>query len=73
MSNTFEPTMRLAFQGSIPVHTDQQAKDIYNELRVFIKSWSENCTLNGQVIMMLEPCCKNRKEQNKDEQISHMA
>lgn len=72
MSDKFEPTMRLTFQGSMPVHSDEDALVLYDELKLFLGRTDPKFTLNGQVVMMLEPCCKERKETKSDEQISHM-
>jgi hypothetical protein len=54
----FKPTMRLTCQCSIPVENKSDAEAWYNELKIFLLAFSPDVTLNGQVMMMLEPCCK---------------
>ena len=55
--------MRLTCQFSIPVQAEEEATQIYNEMKVFLRSFNPDVTLNGQVMMLLEPCCK--KEDKK--------
>lgn len=54
----FKPSMRLNCQCSIPVQQYDEAISAYNELKIFLLAYSPDVTLNGQVMMMLEPCCK---------------
>ena len=54
----FKPELRLVFQGSITLGSAEEAETIYKELKVWIRMWGENQTLNGQIIKMLEPCCQ---------------
>ena len=58
----YTPTMRLTCQLSIPVTAELQAKEIYEELKIFLQAISPTVTINGQVTMMLEPCCKGSKK-----------
>jgi len=58
----FKPQLRLIVQASIPITEEQQGDILYGELKIFLRSWSEDVTLNGQIMKMLEPCCKERKE-----------
>ena len=58
----FKPTMRLTCQCSIPVHEGEEAVDLYNDLKIFLLAISHDVTLNGQVIMMLEPCCQEQEK-----------
>jgi len=60
---SFIPKMRLTCQFSIPVQAEEEATQIYNEMKVFLRSFNPDVTLNGQVMMLLEPCCK--KEDKK--------
>lgn len=52
--------LRLIFQGSVTVENAEDADIIYDELKTFVKSHGPDSTLNGQVIKMLEPCCKEK-------------
>ena len=54
--------MRLNLQASIPVTAQGEATAIYEEFKCFLKSYHTDITLNGQVMMMLEPCCKKPDE-----------
>lgn len=54
--------LRLLFQGSITIENAEDADIVYDELKIFIKKYGRDCTLNGQVIKPLEPCCKEKKE-----------
>lgn len=60
----FVPSMRLTCQCSIPVQTEEESKALYNELKIFLLAFSTDITLNGQVVMMLEPCCKKQEKKN---------
>jgi hypothetical protein len=57
----FEPQIRLIFQGSVPCPNIEEGADQYRDLAIFIKAISKKATLNGQLIMMLEPCCNKSK------------
>jgi hypothetical protein len=54
----FVPTMRLGIQASLPVESQIESTQMYEEIKRFFQSYHSDITLNGQVIMMLEPCCK---------------
>lgn len=54
----FKPELRLIFQGSIPFENPEYAEIWYAMLKEMVQSQSENSTVNGQIIKMLEPCCK---------------
>jgi len=53
-----KPETRLVFQGSIPFDDPVNAEIWYTMLREMVKSQSDKSTVNGQIIKMLEPCCK---------------
>ena len=57
----FKPELRLMIQASIPVMGDTQGEILYNEIKVFLLSWHKDITLNGQVLNMHAPCCKEKK------------
>lgn len=63
----YKPQLRLVVQASIPIDYIPQAEAEYNNLRIFLLAISSGITLNGQVVKMLEPCCKDRKESKADE------
>lgn len=51
--------LRLVIQASIPVATARDGEDEYENLKVFLLAISPDITLNGQLIKMLERCCKD--------------
>jgi hypothetical protein len=53
--------LRLIFQGSITVENAEDADIVYDELKTFVKSHGPDNTLNGQVVKILEPCCKKQE------------
>jgi hypothetical protein len=60
--------LRLLFQGSITIENAEDAEIVYDELKALVQSYGRDCTLNGQVMKSLEPCCKDRKDKkNVDE------
>lgn len=62
--------LRLTFQGSITIETAEDADIVYDELKIFIKNYGRDCTLNGQIIKPLEPCCSERKDKKNVDQNS---
>jgi hypothetical protein len=56
----FKSELRLIFQGSIPIDTDIEGDIEYLNLKIFLKAINPNVSLNGQVMKMLEPCCKEK-------------
>ena len=56
--------LRLVFQGSVPVPDIAIAEVFYNQLKDLLQHTSLSCTLNGQIIKMLEPCCGDPKKPN---------
>lgn len=56
--------LRLVFRGSIPFEEPIQAEQWYNMLKEMVKTQSENSTLDGQVMKLLEPCCGDKTRQN---------
>jgi len=67
MDKPFKPETRLIIQASIPVSGDTQGEILYNEIKVFLLSWHADITLNGQIMKMLEPCCKKKQETKNHE------
>jgi hypothetical protein len=57
----FTPETRLVFQGSIQVESAAAGETLYKELQIWLKSWTSKITINGQIIRLLEPCCKEKK------------
>lgn len=57
---TFDPQLRLIVQASIPVLSAEDGKDEYHNLKVFLLAINPDVTLNGQLLSMLEPCCKKK-------------
>lgn len=58
MSNPIIQPLRLVVQCSIPIETPEQGEAEYENLKVFLLAISPDITLNGQIIKILEPCCK---------------
>jgi hypothetical protein len=56
------PTMRLNFQGSICCNEKAEAEIFYDALKKAVITLDPKAMLNGQVIMMLEPCCNKSIE-----------
>jgi len=48
---------RLIFQGNIPFQDTYEAISWYKMLKEMCKSQSEKSTLNGNIMIMMEPCC----------------
>jgi len=65
----FESQLRLVVQASIPVNHIWEATSEYDNLKIFLLAISPKITLNGQIIKMLEPCCK-KKQETKDHEKS---
>lgn len=53
--------MRIIIQASIPIESASEGEAIYAALKTFILNYSVNSTMNGQIVKMLEPCCKEKK------------
>lgn len=62
MTEPFKPQLRLVIQVSIPLTSTEEGDAEYKNLKVFLLAISPDITLNGQIVKMLEPCCKERKE-----------
>lgn len=61
MTEPFKSELRLIGQFSVPVENAEDADILYDELKMFLKKYSPNVTLNGQIMKMLEPCCREKK------------
>lgn len=59
-----ENSLKLVFQGNITISCEQAGEEFYNDLKIFLKSVDPQGTLNGQIMKMLEPCCKKRESKN---------
>lgn len=68
MSEPFKPQLRLVIQASIPIEIIETGEAEYNNLRIFLLAISPDITLNGQIIKMLEPCCKEKPKGESDGQ-----
>lgn len=53
--------LRLYFQASVPVETAVEGEELYRQLKKMLQNYSEQTTFNGQIMKMLEPCCKEKK------------
>jgi hypothetical protein len=60
---SFKPELRVVIQASVPVEEIIEAEELYRQLKEMLKNYSENVTLNGQIMKMLEPCCKEKKKE----------
>lgn len=83
MSKPFEPPptqrlvhragqLRLVIQASIPLSSAAEGDAEYENLKVFLLVISPDITLNGQIVKILEPCCKKKpepKDHEKDAKI----
>ena len=58
MAEPFKERLRIIVQASIPIETPEQGEAEYNNLKIFLLAISPDITLNGQIMKMLEPCCK---------------
>lgn len=67
ITNPFKPQLRLVIQASVPVAHIAVAEAEYNNLRIFLLAISPDITLNGQIVKMLEPCCKKKQESTNNE------
>lgn len=56
----FKSELRLIIQASVPVEEIIEAEELYRQLKEILKNYSEKVSLNGQIMKMLEPCCKDR-------------
>lgn len=60
IAEPFKPQLRLVIQASIPIGCAEEGDANYNEIAHFLLVFSPDITLNGQIIKMLEPCCKEK-------------
>jgi hypothetical protein len=58
MSEPFKPQLRLVIQASVPVEEIIEGEEFYRQIKEMLLNYSENVTINGQLIKILEPCCK---------------
>jgi len=56
----FKSELRLIIQAGVPVEEIIEGEELYRQLKEMLKNYSENVTLNGQIMKMLEPCCKEK-------------
>lgn len=66
----FKSELRLLVQCSIPFENPEYAEMWYAMLKEMVKTQSEKSTLNGQIIKMLEPCCKKNVGVSQNEKVS---
>lgn len=62
MSEPFKSQLRLVVQASIPVRDSAEGDAEYGNLKIFLLAISPDITLNGQIMKMLEPCCKDKSK-----------
>ena len=62
MSEPIRQPLRLICQASIPIQTTIQGELEYDNLKIFLLAIDPDITLNGQIMKMLEPCCKKKPE-----------
>ncbi len=60
MSEPFKPQLRLVVQASIPLSSAEEGDSEYEDLKVHLLAISPDITLSGQIMKMLEPCCKEK-------------
>ncbi len=58
----FKPQLRLVVQASVPITSAEEGDAEYENLKVFLLAISPDISLNGQLMKMLEPCCKKKPE-----------
>lgn len=63
----FKPELRLVFQGSVKIINADEGDNIYEGLKTFFLLYKESLTLNGQLMKMLEPCCKKKPKGESNE------
>ena len=56
----FKPELRLIIQASVPVEEIFEADEIYKQLKILLKNYNENVTINGQILKNLQPCCREK-------------
>lgn len=56
----FKKIFRLVFQGNIEIDSKATGEERYEELKRFLVSMNPQCMINGQLVELLEPCCKER-------------
>lgn len=62
----YKPQLRLIIQANIPIEIIETGEAEYNNLRIFLRAISPDVTLNGQIVKMLEPCCKKKPKGETD-------
>jgi nucleoside diphosphate kinase len=70
METPFKPELRLIVQSSVPIEEILEGEELYRQLKEMLKSYSPEVTLNGQIIKMLEPCCKKKPKGEPNENSS---
>lgn len=68
MAEPFKPQLRLVVQASIPIWSTEEGDDEYENLKVFLLAISPDISLNGQIMKMLEPCCKEKPKGDPHDQ-----
>lgn len=71
--NSLSSSLRLVFQGSIPFDDHVEAENWYKMLKEMVRHKSDNSTLNGQVMKMLEPCCGKSVPKNLSGGVSNVS
>ena len=63
----FKPQLKLIFQASVPIECDLEGSAFYGSIKEMLITYDKNSTLSGQIIKMLEPCCKKKQEGQQNE------
>jgi hypothetical protein len=53
--------LRLNLQCSLIVQSEEEAKDIYEEIGTFVKGISPTTIIGGNILKLLSPCCGEKK------------
>jgi len=61
MTEPFKPVLRLIMQTSVPVEDVIEGEELYRQLGEMLKNYGPEVTVNGQILKMLEPCCKKKR------------
>lgn len=64
----FKSQLSLVVQASIPVRSAEEGDAEYANLKIFLLAISPDISLNGQIMKMLEPCCKKKPKGDPHEQ-----
>jgi len=69
----FKSELRLIVQVSLPCEDILDGVAIYQTLKDMFVIYDPNVTMSGQLVKMLEPCCKERKESPAHDPVNILA